>query len=124
MIAADTSAILHFLHGFDSIARVRVREALADEDLVLPAVVVTELLSGVHREDALALLIAESTRLPVVDGYWERTGESRRTLKALGLKANLADALVAQACIDADTALISGDSDFRHFAAHCGLRLV
>jgi predicted nucleic acid-binding protein len=40
-----------------------------------------------------------------------------------GLKAAVADALIAQSCIDNDVALITRDPDFRHFAKHCGLKL-
>jgi hypothetical protein len=40
-----------------------------------------------------------------------------------GLKARLADALIAQCCIDADVPLIARDSDFRHFKRWCGLKL-
>jgi predicted nucleic acid-binding protein len=39
------------------------------------------------------------------------------------LKAKVADALIAQSCIDHDVALITRDRGFRHFAKHCGLRL-
>ena len=35
---------------------------------------------------------------------------------ARGLKARLADALVAQSCIDHGVSLIARDADFRHFA--------
>jgi predicted nucleic acid-binding protein len=37
---------------------------------------------------------------------------------ATGFKARLADALIAQACIDHDVALITRDKDFRHFVRH------
>ena len=123
MIAANTSAVLHFLHGFEGPARILVRSALAAERLVLPPVVVTELLSGLHREPELADLLAGSTVVPLMEGYWERTGETRRRLQARGLRGRLADSLVAQACIDSGLPLIAGDTDFRHFAAHCGLKL-
>lgn len=123
MIAADTSAILHFLHGFDSPAKGAVRQALIDEQLFLPPVVVTELLSGVNQEAELSAILAGATRMPLRRGYWERTGASRRTIRALGLKCGLADALVAQASIDAVVPLIAGDTDFRHFVTHCGLKL-
>jgi predicted nucleic acid-binding protein len=59
----------------------------------------------------------------VIDGYWQRAGESRRALKTHKLKARIADALIAQSCIDHDVALITRDVDFRHFAKHCGLKL-
>jgi predicted nucleic acid-binding protein len=35
----------------------------------------------------------------------------------------LADALIAQSCIDHEISLIARDGDFRHFAKHCGLKL-
>lgn len=123
MIAADTSAVLHFLHGFDSPARPAVRHALQAEQLVLPPVVVTELLSTPSPEPELDSLLRAATLLPVVEGYWERAGLTRRTVLAHGLKARLADTLVAQTCIDADIPLIVGDTDFRHFFTLCGLRL-
>jgi predicted nucleic acid-binding protein len=40
-----------------------------------------------------------------------------------GFKAEVGDALIAQSCINHDVALISRDRDFRHFVAHCGLKL-
>lgn len=44
-------------------------------------------------------------------------------MKAKRLKPKLADTLIAQCCIDADTPLIARDGDFRHFERWCGLRL-
>lgn len=123
MIAADTSAVLHFLHGFDGPARPAVRRALRDERLVLPPLVLTELLSAPSPESDLDALLGAAPLVPVIDGYWERAALNRRTLAMRGLKARLADALIAQSCIDAGIPLISGDSDFRHFAVHCGLKL-
>ena len=123
MISADTSAVLHFLHGFDSPARAQVRNALLDEHLVLPPVVIAELLSGVQQEEGLRQILERSTAVPLHEGHWERVGATRRTIKSLGLRCNLADALVAQTCMDADIPLIAGDSDFRHFVTHCGLKL-
>ena len=63
MIAADTSAVLHFLHGYDSPARFAVRAALIDNALALPAVVVTELLSGPERERRLDGVLEIASRL-------------------------------------------------------------
>jgi len=61
--------------------------------------------------------------LGTAEGFWERAGESRRLILLKGLKAKLADTLVAQCCIDADVPLIARDGDFRHFAQWCGLKL-
>lgn len=60
--------------------------------------------------------------LPIDDGYWKRAGELRRSVLEAGLKANIADALIAQICIDNNTALITYDADFRHFIS-AGLKL-
>lgn len=124
MIAADTSAVLHFLHGHDSPARYAVRAALIDNALALPPVVVTELLSGPDREQRLDEVLEIASRLPVLEGFWERAGDNRRSILVRGLRARLADTLVAQACLDADVPLIAVDGDFRHFSKHCGLKLV
>ncbi len=50
-------------------------------------------------------------------------GSARRLRKQKGLRAKIADTLIAQSCIDHDVALITRDGDFRHFAKHCGLKL-
>lgn len=123
MIVADTSAILHFLHGFDSPAKLRVRSAFATEKLVLPPVVVTELISGPKPDPSLDRLLTRATTLDPRPGFWERAGLSRRRLLQRGLRARISDTLIAQAAIDEDAELISGDTDFRHFVDHCGLRL-
>jgi predicted nucleic acid-binding protein len=59
----------------------------------------------------------------LIDGFWDRAGETRRVLLAKGLKAQTLDTLIAQFCIDSETPLLTLDSDFRHFATHCGLKL-
>lgn len=100
-----------------------MRAALIDNALALPPVVVTELLSGPDREARLDAVLEIASRLPTLDGFWERAGDNRRSILSLGLRARLADALVAQACLDADVTLIAADGDFRHFSTHCGLRL-
>lgn len=121
MIAADSSSLVSFLNGEDGNDVLQVLQAIQAGQLVLPPVVITEILTGAPALDAVLPAVA---LLPVQDGYWQRAGESRRTLVAKGLKARLGDALIAQACIDHDVPLITRDSDFRHFAKHCGLKLI
>ena len=60
--------------------------------------------------------------LPTNDGYWKRAGELRRSVLEVGRKAKLADALIAQVCIDNNASLITNDADFRHFT-RAGLKL-
>jgi predicted nucleic acid-binding protein len=71
----------------------------------------------------LEALFSSLIQLPLEEGYWERAGRSRALILGKGLRARLADTLVAQCCIDADVPLIARDPDFRHFATHCGLKL-
>ena len=123
MIAADTSALSAFVSGQSGADVTRIAEALSSGELRLCPVVITELLSDPGASKILGPTISEIEILEITDGYWRRAGESRRLLKARGLKANVADALIAQSCIDHDVALITRDKDFRHFAKHCGLKL-
>ena len=101
----------------------RLAAALQNGDLALPPVVLTELLSSASNNQDVERDISEIALLPITDGYWGRAGFMRRALKKRGLKAKIADALIAQACIDHDVMLITRDKDFRHFAKHCGLKL-
>jgi predicted nucleic acid-binding protein len=62
-------------------------------------------------------------RLEITDGYWERAGALRARVLGKGLKARLADALIAQSCLDHRVPLVTADRDFRHFTRH-GLELM
>jgi predicted nucleic acid-binding protein len=81
----------------------------------LSPVVVSELLSNPLLPSAARRLIEMMPRLDLHDGYWIRAGILRAQFKALRRKANLADVLIAQSCIDHDIPLITYDRDFRHF---------
>jgi predicted nucleic acid-binding protein len=66
------------------------------------------------------------SQLPILDpepGSWERAGRLRAKLIARRRRARLADALIAQACLDHGVRLVTRDDDFRHFARVGGLRL-
>jgi predicted nucleic acid-binding protein len=105
-----------FLEG-DSGADVElVDQALQEGRAVLPPIVLTELLSDPKLESAVASVLREIPVLETLDGFWERAGLLRAQILARGLRARLADALVAQSCIDHGISLIARDTDFRHFA--------
>jgi len=57
-------------------------------------------------------------------GYWERGGLLRSGILSKGRKARVADALIAQSCLDASVPLVTRDTDFRHFAQLAGLLLL
>jgi predicted nucleic acid-binding protein len=124
LIAADTSSVINFLAGAQTADRPRVRAALHSLELCLPPPVKTELLSGWPRAAGLEDLLSQAPLMPLAEGFWQRAGDNRHLLLSKGLKAKLADALIAQCCIDADVGLIANDGDFRHFAQWCGLKLI
>ncbi len=74
---------------------------------------VTELLSDPSGGPASGELVSRLKRLEIEDGYGERAGMTRAALRRAGRKAALGDALLAQACLDADIPLLTRDSDFK-----------
>ena len=123
MIAADTSSLSAYFKGESGKDVDRIDSAFLDGELRLPPVVLTELLSDPTLSERFRSILLAFERLDVTEGYWQRAGDTRRKIKTLGLRAKIADALIAQSCIDYDVALITRDPDFRHFAKHCGLKL-
>ena len=122
MIATDTRSLVAFLAGESGDDVARIEAAIATDELVVPPPVVTELYSKPDRSE-IAPLLFEIPLMELADGYWERAGETRRLLLGKGLRAAIADALIAQCCIDADVPLIARDRDYRHFERWCGLKL-
>jgi predicted nucleic acid-binding protein len=124
MIACDTSSIAAFLAGdFNAVDVKKLRDALSGGGLVLPPATYAEALSNPRTLTAARATLSGLRLLELTADYWDRVAGNRAALISKGLKARLADALIAQSCIDADVALITRDTDFRHFAKHCGLKL-
>jgi hypothetical protein len=96
---------------------------ISNNEIVLPSVVLTEVMCEPALPATHAAQIRTLPILEISDGYWLRAAETRAKLLSRKLRARLADTLIAQSCIDHDVALITRDSDFRHFAKHCGLKL-
>jgi predicted nucleic acid-binding protein len=122
LIAADTSSLVAYLTGDTGPDVEFIESAMADETLVLPPPVFTEL----HSKPDRAAIEGPLARLPLLElkeGFWARAGDARRLLLVKGLKAAMADALIAQCCIDAEVPLIARDRDYRHFERWCGLKL-
>jgi predicted nucleic acid-binding protein len=123
MIAVDSSSIIAFIQG-DSGPDVRLLEGSIDgNELVLPPIVLAEVLSDPKLPSGHFALLEALPLLAIDDGYWSRAARTRAKVLARNLRARLADALIAQSCIDHDVALIARDADFRHFARYCGLKL-
>lgn len=122
-VAADSSTVISYFNGAAGDDVRRLRGAMAAGELALPPVVLTEVLSDPGIDAVVEKHLLDIARLDIRNEYWTRAGQNRRLLMRKGFKARVGDALIAQACIDHEVALITRDRDFRHFAEHCGLRL-
>jgi predicted nucleic acid-binding protein len=124
MIAADTSSMVAFLEGRDGDDISVIQSALEHQQLALPPAVLTELLSDPALSRSVRTLLAKLPLLEVEPGFWERAGLLRASILKQKKKARVADALIAQSCLDQSTPLVTRDRDFRHFAVAAGLPLL
>lgn len=124
MIAADTSTWIAFLGGDSGQDVQLLGRALADHQIWMIPVVLTELLSDPGLSSGVAETLAEVPVIELESGYWQRAGALRAKVLSKRRKARLGDALIAQTCIDRDVALLTRDKDFRAFAAAARLNLV
>jgi predicted nucleic acid-binding protein len=124
VIAADTSSMIAFFEGAEGDDVDLIQSALEHQQLALPPAVLTELLSDPAVPRAVRTLITGLPILNVEPRYWERAGLLRASVLKQKKKARVADALIAQSCLDQSAPLVTRDRDFRQFAAAAGLSLV
>jgi hypothetical protein len=124
MIAADTSTWVAFLEGGAGEDTRRLDQALADRQVLMVPVVLTELLSDPAMPSAVAQTLSEVPLLEIEPGYWQRVGALRAKVLAKRRKARLGDALIAQSCVDGRIALVTRDRDFGAFADAARLELL
>ncbi|MBI3597874.1 MAG: PIN domain-containing protein [Nitrospirae bacterium] len=121
MVAADTSAWIDYARGTASPMAHKLENALLDGTLVIPLPVLYEVLSGPGLTQTAETAILTLPQLNLWIGFWERAAIMRRKLLQRGQKARSMDCMIAQNCIDHDIALITTDTDYRHFRSF-GLR--
>jgi predicted nucleic acid-binding protein len=120
---ADTSVLIDRVNGRSVPA---LDLALAEELLIVPPLVISELVSGATRAKETAA-IAEL--LPILKlhetnlRHWIAVGDLRRDLAAHGVNLTIPDAHVAQCAIDLDATLITGDKVFDIVSRYIPLRL-
>ena len=124
MIAADTSSLVAFLEGAAGDDVEVIQSALDHQQLVLPPIVLTELLSDPGLPAPVRSLLTGLPQLQLEPGFWERAGLLRAGVLKRRRKARIADALIAQCCIDQSVPLVTRDKEFRHFAGKSGLSLL
>ena len=124
MIAADTSTWVAFLEGGAGADTELLDRALADRQVLMVPVVLTELLSDPKLPSDIARTLSEVPWVEIETDYWQRAGRLRAKVLTKRRKARLGDALIAQSCIDRGMSLLTRDRDFRAFAQSAGLALV
>ncbi|EKD52336.1 MAG: hypothetical protein ACD_62C00054G0003 [uncultured bacterium] len=124
MIAADTCSFVAYLSGEPGEDVEALDRALTDKQLIMPPMVLVELLSDPELPFAVRGLLSKIPQMALEDRFWERAGLLRSKVLEKKHKARLADALIAQICIDHKVPLITRDNDFRHFEKVGGLKLV
>jgi predicted nucleic acid-binding protein len=124
MIAADTSTWIAFFQGASGDDVDFLDRALADRQVLMAPVVLTEILSDPKLPPAVADNLLQLPLVEIGDGYWQRAAELRARVLARRRKARLGDALIAQSCLDRGISLLTRDRDFRTFAEAAGLDLV
>jgi len=123
MLCIDTSSLIAYLQGDDGADVDLIDQALLDQVGILSPVTVSEILSDPHINTALRRTILEIPTLSLTEGFWERAGLLRAKILRSGRRANLADTLIAQSCLDHHATLITRDRDFQIFSSAAGLRL-
>src|SRR5258708_15757940 len=124
MIAADTSTWIAFLEGEPGEDAQLLDKALADRQVVMIPVVLTELLSDPGLPSAVAETLTEIPMIEIEAGYWQRAGALRAKVLSSRRRARLGDALIAQSCVDREIPLLTRDKDFRAFLDAARLSLV
>jgi len=124
MIAADTSTWIAFLGGAPGSDVELLGWSLRDRQVLMVPVVLSELLSDPKMPTPTAASLCDLPCLQITPSYWQRAGVLRAKVLAKQRKARLADALIAQSCLDHDLRLLTRDRDFQAFAEHAELNLV
>jgi predicted nucleic acid-binding protein len=123
LTVVDACVVISFLAGEATPQVEALATLLSDAEAILAPSTVTELLSDPKGGSDLAPLIDNLQTLEIGEGYWARAGKLRANVRRAGRKAALGDALLAQACLDADLPLLTADADFRAFSQLSNLRL-
>jgi predicted nucleic acid-binding protein len=123
MLCLDTSSLIAYLQGERGADVELIDQALLDQVGTVSPVTVSELLSDPNLTSTLRRTILELPTLPITEGFWERAGLLRAKVLRSGRRANLADTLIAQSCLDHHATLVTRDRDFKIFVSTAGLRV-
>jgi predicted nucleic acid-binding protein len=103
-----------------------VRAIEAGELILTTGIVLQELLQGFFGAKARAQILDRFSAIPLLvpdrTDHVEAAALRNRCRRA-GIQAGTIDALLAQLCLRHGLTMLSADSDFRHIANHCALKL-
>jgi hypothetical protein len=123
VIAADTSTWIAFLAGDAGWDVELLDRGLKEQHVVMIPTVLSELFSDPKISNEVEQRLSSIPLLHIEEGHWIRAGRCRAVLLSKGRTARLADALIAQICIDTGILLVTRDRDFRAFAQGTKLAL-
>lgn len=123
MYAADSSSLIAFIQNNSGYDVDLLSEKLSEQQIILPPPVIPELLCDPYLPKYIEELILALPRFSISPDYWDNVAKTRAKILKHKLKSRLADAMIAQVCIDNNAPLITRDKDFRHYEKHCGLKL-
>lgn len=98
----------------------------AGEMIVTTGLVLQELLQGFSSPRARDQILDRFSAVPpLVPDREDHVGAAdlRNRCRRGGVQAGTIDALLAQLCLRHDLLMLTADTDFRHIARHCPLRL-
>ncbi len=129
MTLVDTSVWIDFFAGRDTPHVRRVVELLvAEDDLCLCGVVLTEILQGI-RDDCeytqTKAMLANLLWLPMERHIFLQAAHIYRTLRKRGMTIrNSVDCMIAAVCLEYQIDLLHNDRDFDNIAEHFELRTI
>jgi len=128
VIVVDSNTWADFFNGLETPYVHRLDLALGnEEDLAVNPIVISEVLQGFRTDTGFERARRVLVSLPLIHPTVEchvRAAQLFRSLRRKGVTVRGAvDCVIAQTCLDADTELLSPDSDFEHIADHTPLRL-
>jgi predicted nucleic acid-binding protein len=123
VIAADSSTWIAFLAGEPGWDVELLDKALKQQHVLMIPAVLCELVSDPKLSNDIEQRLSRIPLLQIEEGYWIRAGRCRAAILAKGRRARMADALIAQICIDAGILLVTRDRNFRAFAQGTKLAL-
>ncbi|MCM2359358.1 MAG: PIN domain nuclease [Geobacteraceae bacterium] len=129
MILIDSSAFIEFLNRTDSTADRLVAHLIReDEDLVIPALAVTEILQGIkndreYREVKRSLLTFPILSLKGTGSYAAAAELYRQCRKSGYTVRSTIDLLIAQIALEHGAELLHNDRDFDVISRVCNLKI-